>query len=477
MEKRRRYYQHQSDADRYAVRCQHPALIKEMRLGKCLPVIRRCRRYIPLGRKLRVLVAAPSSALGSWEDELTLEGLQGEVQYLTGEGGRKARLRRLEAGKSWNLMNKEGYIAMPEIAAEAWDAVVIDESTFLRNPRTKITRFYLKNFRNVPHRWLLTGTPNPEDELDWVTQLLWLDGIALGYRNFWAYRSALYDPPQWGYKWTPQAGTPTKLKRFLSHRVFVRRRIDVDMEVPTTFVRRLVDLPPGFRKAYRTLEEELILEYNGQEIERTNYEPVKYKLLRQLCGGFLNKDLAWRGKINALRELLTGDLALDPVVVWFTFNQEIDAVYADLYKVMGDKVDFINGTVPQKERRERVREFHRGLLRVLLVQISVAEYGMNLSVADTAIFYSLPRGTLAWTQTVDRILKLGKKGLLIIPLLVRDTLEEEIFEALQHQKSTSSWFVGRVLRLREKRLEKLKLSCSSTPRGERLNAPTHGVYP
>jgi len=436
----------------YATTQDHPALFMEMRLGKTLVVIRRMLRCTPRGQDgLRVLVVAPTSALGSWERELHAEG-QTEIVWLTGtkqeRGKRLARAMLYTAAPCvWCLINKEGHLALPGIANAPWDAVVLDESTFIKNPKARVTKFFLQNFRDVPHRWVLTGTPNPESDMELWPQLAFLDGQAFGCKSFWAFRSRWYHQPFYGYDWTPKIGTATMIKNTLARRTLVMRRADVGMDVPKVYERRELPLPRRLQRIYDTACDEMLLMVRGKEISRTRYALVRTTWLRQLVSGFVDKRLEWAGKLDELVELLTGELAQEQVVVWFNYNHEIEAALGRLRKA-GVQAELMTGAVKPKARAKLEARFRVGDFRVFLLQQAVAQTGMDLAAADTAIYFSPPLGTMARRQTEDRILNVAKKGpLLILDLVVKDTVDEALLESLQAKVTRGKWTMERVYRI------------------------------
>ena len=73
------------------------------------------------------------------------------------------------------------------------------------------------------------------------------------------------------------------------------------------------------------------------------------------------------------------------------------------------------------------------------MQESVGRTGMNLSVADVAIYYTTPISMTAKTQTEDRILSMKKTGpLLYIHLTVNDSIEEHILKRVKDKKFESA---------------------------------------
>lgn len=446
---KRRYRPSQKLAVPYVRREDHPAVWMQMRLGKCMVTIRRCKMYIPRNpaQGLRVLIVGPNSALGGWEEELEKEG---ENDFLVLHGTTKQKREQLQQYRTWTIINKEAHLHLPELTEIEWDAVILDESTFIKNPKAKVTKFFTKNFRDVPHRWSLTGYPNPEGDLDLFCQLQFLYNSAFGCRNYWQFRAKFFKRKRFGFGFVPVLNAQSKIKKFLAEKVFVLRRKDVNMDVPKVFEKRIVHLPQNLRETYNALESEMLLEIDNDEKKRTKYAPVAFAWLRQLCDGFVDDELVWSGKFNALEELLTTELAGEPVVVWFSYNKALMHAYDRLQK-LGITCSYTRGKIKPIERRKREKAFRAGKFRVFLAQVKVADSGMNLSNSDTSIYFSPPAGTMAWVQSMDRILETSKAGpLLITNLLVSDSVDTAALEVLQDKEFRGNQVMSRVFTLRQK---------------------------
>ena len=454
---------------RYAREQRHPALFAEMRLGKTLVAIRRCKLIRPHDDRLRVLVVAPNSALGSWERELHLEGEEG-VAWL--EGTREERLTTLrDVSASWYLINKEGHLVIPEIGGQRpceacrgrgwtraddgdkiacgrcgrrgyvrgepcpWDAIILDESPFIKNVRARVTQFFLRNFKNVPHRFALTGMPCPEGPLDLWAQLAWLDGgAAFGFKSFWGFRSGMF-APAFGWDWQPKAGNLARIERDLGRRAFVLSRREAGLSVPKVHETRRVQMPKALRSKYRTAEREFVLQdLQGKEIKRTIYATTRWHWLRQMCGGHVDERLVWPGKINELVSLLKTELAGEQVVVWFAYNEELRASARAIKRAKVSHAQMY-GKTPAAARREMEGMFRDGKIRVLLVQQKIAEFGMDLGAADTAVFFSRHAALQTNAQSTDRIVRVGKKGVLLIDIVVEDSVDEDVAELV----ATKAW--------------------------------------
>ncbi len=452
---RRRFLSCQRPQFSYAMDVQHPALFVEMRLGKTLPTIRRSQMYVPLeGGRLRVLVVAPSSALGSWENQLSTEG---RIDWVYLIGTKKQRLTLLAEDHGWNLLNKEGHLALPEIADVPWDCVVLDESTFIKNPKAKVTKFFLQNFRKVPHRWALTGLPNPESDLEFWTQIAWLDGRAFGCKSFWQFRARHFEQHWMKSGWQPKAGTQSFIRKEVGKRACVLRRKDVGIDLPKVYETREFDLPKKLRKAYDQAEEEFILSYEGKE-QSTLSALAKNTWLWRMCGGIVDEELVWEDKIREVVYFAKQELAREQIVVWFVFNLELKAVYKAV-KAEGISCQFMRGSTPIRKRHKIVADFQEGKIRVLLLQEKIAQTGMDLSASDTNIIYSSPPGLWARRQIEDRTLNpLKPKSVLFIDLAVKDSVDMDLRKAILEKDARSDLTLGRAMILGMKERQKKRKS-------------------
>lgn len=441
--------EHQKAAMRYALSTSRIALFMDMRLGKTLVAVRRMKlakpRNLELG--LRVLIVAPHSALGSWENECMLEGIS--VAWLT--GAKKARQHNLReamnktpaSGPVFCLINKEGYMALPEIAKPDWDGVILDESTFAKNPKARVTKFFLKHFRDVPKRIILTGTPCPEKESNYYCQLKFLFDTPFGCPSYWSFMQEFMEPSPFGYGWDMKPGASSAIRRMVGKHCFVLQRKDAGLAEVKIRERREFAMPVKLRKAYEEAEDSFKITYDDIEL-RTKWIGAKWQWLRQMAGGFIDGKLVWNDKIDALKELAKGELARDQIVIWCMYNDEVMAISKAL---KGSK--HMTGATKPETRRKIVREFQSGALRILVLQQAVGQMGMDLSASDTAIYYSTPPGFLARAQTEDRIVSVEKAArktpLLYLDFVTVNTVDEDVQEILKDKKARTDISLSRAL--------------------------------
>jgi SNF2 family DNA or RNA helicase len=400
----------------------------EMRLGKTLVIIR-WSKYIRLWKNL---IIAPYSAIPGWIDELTLEG-EDKWGIVELTGMRDARLKSFDESfdtNKWFLINKEGHLVLPEIADSYyhWDLVTVDESTCLKSHESQISKFFTDNFRKVPHRSILTGTPAPESELDYYMQCKFLDERIFNERDYWIFRNNNFGIINYNPLISPR-GSKYIPERLAKYCFFLTRR-DVHLGGLKIYEKRFVQMPPNIREVYNKICSEFLLEYAGEIKNATVYAPTQYVWMRRLFGGFVDGIFVFNQKLIELIYLLQTELKDQQVVIGCHFTEEIEWL-SDELSSRGYKVGTIYGKIPPSDRTPIYRAFQNKIIDLLVIQPECFKYGVSLSCASTVLFYSTPEGGETRQQFEDRVIDLSKvDSSLILDLVVQDSIEEDILDNL-----------------------------------------------
>lgn len=446
---RRPLRDYQKQMLRYCLRERNPALFVQMRLGKTIVAI----RSVKIRGSQKVLVVAPYSALYGWSLELIeeREDAHGIVELY---GKRQERLHLLQeqyASCKWFLLNREGHRILPEIADYAFDTVILDESTFIKAPYSQrkgcaATRFFCENFRDAEHRYILTGTPAPESELDYFCQLRFLDWSLWRESSYWEFRHKHFAVINYTPYISPEGSK--YLMGTLAKHCFFLTRSDVKLGGRKIYERRMVQLTDKVRKIYEKVEKEFVLEYLGMAQE-TIYATTKYIWLRRLCGGFADREFISYAKIKELESLLTGELHNEQVVILAKHVNEVN----QLTKYFSKKytIGTIHGGVSKSKRPVIYREFQAGNLDLLIAQPETVKHGVNLSASDTIVFYTSPDGGETREQAEDRVVDTSSNDAsLIIDLVCQDTVEEDVIKNLVRKEGRQDMMRKMVQRLQEK---------------------------
>jgi SNF2 family DNA or RNA helicase len=392
------------------------ALIWEMRLGKTITTIRFLSQRADAKR---ILVVGPYSCLAGWESDLSREKQKIIDIYKTPPKNRFDTLEMFSIHSGWFLINKESFLYC-DILSFQWDAIVEDE-TWLANPQAKVTKYFL-NHTTAKYRILLTGTPAPENELQYYTQLQWVDEI-LPFRSFWDFRIRCFRPE--GNDWKITLKGRQVLARAIATRCSVLTRKDVNLNKEKIFEKRMVQLNKATWKKYLEAEsalyEDRILKFAGQRRDIT----------RRLCSG--------KEKEAELLSLLQGELHHEKVIIWADYVEEVERVAA----LLG--CCFVHGAVNQYRRQEIKDDFLKNKQH-LVAQPQCWKWGTNLTGVDTVVFFSMPQSLLTWQQVQERTVDLSSNdSLLIISLIAEDTVDEDILEGL-NAKETNAEILDRIRR-------------------------------
>ena len=402
----------------------NPALFCEMRTGKTIITI----RLINVWRSKRVLVVAPLSVLASWEDELEKE----EERSVSRIPEDKAR---------WTLLNYEK-LRSKKTELEGYDVVALDESTRARNPQAKTTKLCLAGFRDAKHRLILSGLPAPEGLQDYCTQFLFLTGAFCGCTNFWAFRNRYFYQEKYSYEWRPRLDRVGHVKAEIQRNAYVLSRKDAGSGERKIYEKRTVALNAAQEKLIKSIQ-------NGFELrpaETTNWTVVCSSWLARVAGGHGSEwAVVNRAKAQELVALLQTELNREQVVVFFRFNKEIELCSSELSQA-GISSRTMTGDTPPADRKELIYDFRRGAFSTFLVQLKVGKFGLDLSSADTAIYYSNGYSLEDREQSEDRIVHPSKKKpLLYIDLVSENSIDEDVLDALRQKKVQSAFFLRTVL--------------------------------
>lgn len=427
----------------YARDKQRIALFMEMRLGKSVVAI----RWAKMQRARRVLIVSPMGPIYDWMVELEIEGVPPSRIIDLSRMDKRRRSEIAYGGTSgFYLINYEALRTDADLSDLPWDGIILDESTRIRNPRAQITKRLLHDWRHIPNKCILSGLPRPESELDYFCQFQFLEGAFLGFHNYWVFREKKFKQDlQFEWQRTPVPGLREEIKEFLQRHAFVLTRKQAGVGNERIYERRVVDPSPRQVAAQR----EVLKQFSFDYIE-TNFATVRDVWMARIAGGFSpdreNPELLGDGKFKELMSLVTEELRGQQVVVWFRFNEELEYALRLLQKVRIPAAGMYGET--KKDDRITIRQrFRAGQIQVLCVQVSLGKFGMNLSTASAAIYFSNSYELEARAQSEDRIEDVGKQQpLLYIDLMTRGSIDMEVVSGLRDKKRNARQFMNRLQR-------------------------------
>ena len=418
------------------------ALLMEMGTGKTITSIAITGALLRAEKIGRVLIVAPLSILGVWEEEFQkFAAFPYALAVLTGPGSRKLDTLRHMTGAALQVVvvNYESAWRM-EKDLLAWrpDLIIADEGHKIKTHNIAASKAMHRLGAKAKYRLLLTGTVITNKAIDVFSQFKFVNPAIFG-QSFYAFRSRYFDMVGYGnhtpvLKKSKEAELTEKL-----HSISFRATKAECLDLPeTTDVIRQVELEPAALRIYKGLVKESYAELSCGEVTAPN---ILTRLLRlsQLTGGFIGNDETTTieqvsaAKLSALEDILDGAAAEGKkLVIIARFIPEIKAI-CKLLEKRGLRYSYITGEV--KNRDEQVSAFQNDpAVMVFVGQIATAGLGITLTAASTMVFYSLDYSMSNFEQTKARIHRVGQRmPCTYLYLVARGTVDEKVLLALKNK--------------------------------------------
>lgn len=415
-------------------------LADDMGLGKTLQTI--CYISGELGTK--TLIVCPTSLAYNWEEEFNKFAPYIRTCIVTGTPEERKHLicNTRELYDVWittyPLIRKD----IAYYKEQKYDAMFIDEAQFIKNP-TSLAAKAVKGVQ-ANHRFALTGTPieNSLSEL-WSIFDFVMPGFLWKYSKF----LELYEKPIIKDKNDRQMDI---LRRKIKPFVLRRMKKDVLNDLPDKIeTRRTAYMGIKQRKIYESYLSriQLELEEGTGLAEGQNRIQVLAALtrLRQICchpGTFVENYNSGSGKLELLMEQLPDILSGGhSVIVFSQFTSMLNIIGKELKKAEIPYY-YLAGSTSAQERRNYVKSFNEGEVKVFLISLKAGGTGLNLTGADTVIHFDPWWNPAVEDQATDRAYRIGqKRKVQVIKYVMKDSIEEKIYELQKQKKHLSDQII------------------------------------
>lgn len=339
------------------------------------------------------------------------------------------------------------------LATSGFDCIVLDESTAIKNTRTRRHKFVCDLGKKVARRLILTGTPLVNSPLDAFGQFKFLNPNIFG-ENFEAFRSqyVITGQSSWqilGYKNLEQM--QEKIERH-SFRVLKKDCLDLP---PKVFEPYELEQPVNFEKGYKDLVDATILELGNKVIDNT-LAITKINRCLQFCDGFLYTNSQEEQfvehptpKFLELCDFIEDHFAgNNRLIIWASFRATIRILERDLSKQFKN-VEFASATGGMSigRRSDLIRTFNDPIdrenkKRCLILQSAAMMHGIDV-LCENAVYYSRTWSNEEWLQTQDRIhgINRGGESCTYSVFRISGTVEDAVEKVLQRKIALSQFIL------------------------------------
>ena len=415
-------YRHQEVILSYMRANNYFAVFAEQGTGKTIPSLMRILDLLKSGKIENALVVGPKSALGAWERDIELfDALDQEIL--------REAITLINYDKVWRGDTKSPYY-------KKWGCIILDEAHAIKNRTSRRSKFLLKIACMSDYRYILTGTPISNGQLENIWSLYcFLDPYMVrgypyshifggSYREFenkYCILNMYHKPSSYIHV--------RELQEIINEHSYRVKKIDC-LDLPEKLPDEIIKVDLAEKALYKKLStESALLEY---EILAENPLSRLVKL-RQLASGHIKLESGEIietkcEKLSILEELIEGYEDDKKLVIFAEFKYSIRQISSLL-----DRLKIKHVILDGDQKNKAIwRDFQSDKsIRVIVCQYQTASAGIDLFASDTIIYFEPTLRSNTLEQSRDRIHRTGQKSKCsYIHLLTKGTVEVAIYRAL-----------------------------------------------
>ncbi|MCY4264829.1 MAG: DEAD/DEAH box helicase [Gammaproteobacteria bacterium] len=426
---------YQLDGIAFAVGAGRAILADEMGLGKTIQGIGVAEMLAKEADIYRVLVISPASLKSQWQSEIR-RFCDRDCQIVIGSASDRAMQYRNPV--FFTLCNYEQVLRdLHPIRNQNWDLIVLDEGQRIKNWEAKTSKA-IKSLQST-FALVLSGTPleNRLDDLYSVVEFI--DDRRLGPSFRFQHHHRVVDEKGkvMGYR------NLKELRKKLAPVLLRRTRASVQLQLPDRTTEVIQIIPT---------EEQLEIS-NAQRMTISSILHKKFltemdllRLQKALLMGRMAANSTFlvnkippgcSSKLDELDGLLE-QLSREnnrKIILFSEWTTMLDLIEPLVQK---HSMEFVrlDGSVPQKKRRQLVESFQNNEQCQLFMTTNAGATGLNLQAANTVINIDLPWNPAVLEQRIARAHRMGQKQSVQVYILVTlNTLEENLLMTLSAKRN------------------------------------------
>lgn len=402
----------QNELVRWAVRTSRAALWADTGMGKTMMQLEWAR----LSRDHGALIIAPLAVCQQTIREAAKLGLSACYVRDSGEVNRFC-------------INVTNYERVPAINPGLFDAVVLDESSILKQS-TGATRSMLIDWASeIPHRLACSATPAPNDPEELTNQAEWLGRMTrtnmlasyfIHDNDGWREKGHAKEPMyQWMSQWA----------------VVLRKPSDVGAD----------------DTGYELPGLEIVPEIVAADIA------TEGQLFATEIGGVTRRAQLRRSTLQARVERAAKLVANDPGpwIMWCGLNSEAEALAATIPGAVN-----VTGSMAAEDKARLLLDFADRKYDVLVTKCSIASQGMNFQHCSRMAFVGLGDSFESYYQAIRRCYRYGQTKVVRAHVIVSE-LESQIVDNVRRKERQSNATTEGILRAMQKAWKQQKKELAS----------------
>jgi superfamily II DNA or RNA helicase len=415
-------FDYQRDISRLAIRKKKFAGFIECGLGKTF-IMLEFARHVHETRGGRVLIVSPLMVIKQTllEADRFYGGTLPIKQIAANELGKWC-----ETGDGIGITNFE---SISEAFTGNLSGLLIDEASMLKSHYGAWGLRLIEMGQGVEYKLTLTGTPAPNDRIEYANQAVFLDQVRSV--NEFAARYFV-NKGQTSERWTMRAHATKAFFRDMSHwAIFLQNPAtygwaDNCGTVPPIHVHiDEVPLTKDQRKAAGRVTGTLMAGSAGGIGDRAK--------LAQIAKGYFEGGAIATNKSEYIRNMVSRWSETESTLIWCRYNPEQDAMEAEFPQSAS-----MRGETPHVMREMQIADFKSGAVTELISKPKILGFGLNLQKATRQVFSGLQDSYEEFHQCVKRSNRIGSTVPLNVHIPVTEIEEPMISTVLEKRHRVMS---------------------------------------
>ena len=316
---------------------------------------------------------------------------------------------------------------------EEWgfDALIVDESTRMKNASGVRFKALAKYLRRFMFRWALTGSFSTGDLNAIYGQVFIIDqGKRLG-KSYSRFRATYFEktgPMAWQWEARPNA-LDEILDKISDIAIIIPDYAYADQLPPLIKVPLVAKLPKKVRAQYDELEQEFVEEFDDSEV-MVPTAGVLVNKLQQIANGFIydeqkNPMYLHDAKVDVLSDLVDSRGG-EPLLVCYRYQFDLDmirAAYPDAPHIGSGVTDWAASVY--------INQWNKGNYPLMLIHPQSAGHGLNLQAGGNAIcWYGHTYSLEQFEQTNARLRRQGQDAdqVWCYQIVTENTVDDAVLE-------------------------------------------------
>jgi len=395
----KRLFDYQKDIVEWCCKLGKSALFTMTGTGKTLMELEFSRQVF-IEEKKNILIVSPLAV----SHQFIKEGLKIDVEV--------NEIRKNGIKKGINIIN---YEQLHNINADEFIAVILDESSILKNYSGKIRNEIINKFRNTKYKLCGTATPSPNDYQELGNHSEFLDVMKRKemLSTFFIHDSAHTQD------WRLKKHAEDEYWKWLSSWACVMTKPS-DLGYKETYVLPKLNIEVIQVKTDIKLDEYLF-PINAESLDER-------RKARQLTVS---------DRVKKVKEIVESNN--DYNLIWCDYNIESELLHKNIYESVE-----VKGADTDEKKEKALFDFSDGNIKNMITKPKIAGFGLNWQHCNNIIFCGLSDSYEQYFQAIRRCYRYGQKRDVNVYIVVSD-IEANVLENIKRKEKKMNEMINSVI--------------------------------